>query len=724
MEKIFFTKKNLKVLSDIVGQHIIETFKVTPDINDFQPIVMAAIKKVKRGIPDQLPKGADKMAYLGNLNKEVLNICIPQINKQMTQKDQYDMTMPSAQQENKRDVSLEDTYERMRKERELPTQQLTDFNNDISKNDDNQIFGNPEKRFEQMMQERSNLLPQGKQQQIDTSKSVQEQYDRLVGDFKKYVSEDESQTLSAMEKNVEMEITKKIMDNSNQRMDSQVIIPSEIDQLRSDLYSNQQSMQETQLELINDTVVNNYKMPPPEMRPEQHKYYKKTHYITIDSKDRDLECFPDPACFQVKFQPSNDSIDHSEKLCLADGTVVYDIPVKFKGDAQGASIERTYKNIYSIAVSEAIFPATPKFIVGKCPHQFNGPMIDQNIDKGSNVFEGNFPYSHVHTADLGFRTTILDEPYILLNVKELEGYDTPYRGTNRNNTNALAKLHYDTSFGSFISPFYYFVTQDEEKKIFAPTALANLDRMTLKLEKCTGKKYSFGIDKMHIASISEGSIAPRSGIFTCDTETMHLTKITVNKTHPDYHELVCGHCLRPGNKIYLFNTFPCENTVIFNCLSVNISNYPRIWAAVEGKPVNFAKIMNVGDKMIINDECILVKDICNNGIEVVLDDAGMAPTEITKIGFVSKNKKGWQSEDKQCLEYCDGFNIVATDPEDECSFEIDYPFEKLSTNFVEKYAENDFFFIKHHMQVSYTIKIETLEKDYQDIMESQIIGKI
>lgn len=67
------------------------------------------------------------------------------------------------------------------------------------------------------------------------------------------------------------------------------------------------SMLEEKLEKLNKTMSENYKYPPEVIPPPKVATREKVHYITVDSRDRDLEVFPNANNFQVKFGPASSS---------------------------------------------------------------------------------------------------------------------------------------------------------------------------------------------------------------------------------------------------------------------------------------------------------------------------------------------------------------------------------------------------------------------------------
>ncbi len=111
----------------------------------------------------------------------------------------------------------------------------------------------------------------------------------------------------------------------------------------------------------------------------------------------------------------------------------------------------------------------------------------QNIPSG--------PFGPVWNNKTGIAKTVLNEPYLLLNINELKG---PYNGTNLATSSAFAKLivKSDTRRGLYNSPISSFVTMDtedfHETYKYNPTNLSKLDKMTLNvIESGDGEEAGF-----------------------------------------------------------------------------------------------------------------------------------------------------------------------------------------------------------------------------------------
>lgn len=476
---------------------------------------------------------------------------------------------------------------------------------------------------------------------------------------------------------------------------------------------------------------NTYASTFPIIPANRTRYIIKEHYITIDSRDRDLEIYPDPTLFQVKFEPAADSI---EKKTVIDknNNFIYNGLTRFISDDRGASLNKKFDNILSIQLICAIIPLQPQWVCGNCPSKYNNTFTDENLGDFSGI-----PNGPVYTPDVGVVSTILDEPYLLLKVKELESY-SPYYGTNTVSNNSFAKLVYMDDFGRLASFVKFGTCSENEKFIFGPHTLNSIDKMTLDLIKCTGVPLTFDDDKTFLKSISEGNV-----FRNCNRNSTRITVGALDECDPCEEQ---GHCLVPGDIVYFYRVKPnCENIINLNpeitidCINFiedmegDISELIEIVLAIQenghykDKPLALGGIIVPGDYLSISyknlstgekkKEIIKIRDVQDNIIRIKVQDfqarEDLESIDIISLGIAKSNPKGTQSQDKNCLEYVDGMcvcNVI-----DKFNFEISLPFTKLPSELTDGNVFNEYFFIKHKLQVSYTFKIETKEKDYFEI---------
>lgn len=483
--------------------------------------------------------------------------------------------------------------------------------------------------------------------------------------------------------------------------------------------------------------------------PQQSSNIKRCRFVTIDSADRDLELYPDPNYFQVKFQGVNDCKQNKcERVC----NILYEKKEIVEG-SKGAVVEGKLSNILYIYCSEALVPNEPIYICGQCPNKYYEPSVDV---KGSNPVR-NLSYRPIWTSKIGTTTTILDENYLFLNIPELADY-SPYYGTNTPARKAFAKLTYATDFGALTSFIKLNPSCSNEYYLHAPTALATVDKMTLSLQTSTGKRFNFGRDKLFIKSISQGS--PLRSL-PKDAEEEHSTRIRIStnygvckcrtggKEQCQCLEPITSHCLKPGDLIYIYDTVPCNPSglVIYkepykqifrNFKIKNLSemgkNIVQLSLEISGTNdfVNFQTFLCKDDFLVLRtiDNCLnyfkvidvhpTCVTICENNTFILQDDL-----EIKEILYAKRNNKGIQSSDPDKLNTKDGIRVCNVNSGDNCEcieFDIEYPFSLLCTSFLENYKEGDMFFIKDKLQISYTFEFALIESDYTPLNSQRVIN--
>lgn len=464
----------------------------------------------------------------------------------------------------------------------------------------------------------------------------------------------------------------------------------------------------------------------PIIPPNRTKYIIRKHFISVDSSDRDLELYPSPTEFQVKFQPASDSVEVRE-IVDKNGNYLFQEKIRFVGDDYGASVDKRFDNIHSIAVSCAIFPLASRWVCGNCPSQYYGPVVPS----------GGVPNGPIFTNDVGINVTILDEPYVILNVKELESW-VPYCGTNRANKKAFAKLIYSENYG-ILNKYVQFTTcNSNEKIVFEPQALSTLDKMTLSIRNCNDLPLNFENDKTFIANFGQGDVMR-------NCPSIFSTAITVI---PPPECVPCpemGHCLQPGDKIFIYRLKPlCEDIIPFNpdieLYAINVdedcnNHLGELIFKIEGRDMKsqhlcFDGIINVGDYLALKycyngkiaTEILRIYTVEGNILRVDLRELLCADIiediDVTSLGLVRNNPKGTISNKKDRINYIGGVNVCSI--VDKYTFEVDFPFRCINLELQYGKVESQYFFIKQKLQISYTFEIETIEKDFEQIQSEAV----
>jgi len=497
-----------------------------------------------------------------------------------------------------------------------------------------------------------------------------------------------------------------------------------------------------QLTDINDMSINNYNPRNvgngfnqggfPLIRPPKTSYIPVEHYVTIDSRSRNLEVYPSANNFQVKFAPASDKLVY-RSYQDSTGMLLYEGNVRFQGDNKGANIDIKYNNVYEIECLQATVPYAVKYVCGDYPSQFNGGTSDANLPSTTDNF-GSYRFGPVWSSSDGLRKNVLDVQYLLLSVEEID--DGPYKGTNLANTTAFSKLFYDNFFGQYHS-FIQMKPAGNESKRYEPSALASLNKMTLGLRKWNNLLYDFGVDKTYVASYTGVSGD------SCQTE------ITIDTESKDYP---CGsitsHGLVPGDLLYFFDTVPelCDQEVMYFTNNPNIlledngDSTCNLIATIKqttttgveiDRTINFSEFITVGDYIYIKYETTSGENVeylqvvgFNDDYTLIVTEPSIVSgdpsdkiTNITKIGWAKPTKRGRTSNNSCNLNYLDGIRVCEV--KDATTFVVNFPYENLTYMQKQNY-EKSVFFIKHKLQVNYTFRVVTLEKNF-DQLESQIV---
>lgn len=519
-----------------------------------------------------------------------------------------------------------------------------------------------------------------------------------------------------------------------------------------------------------------YNFPSPVVLPPKQKYSRRTYFVSIDSKDRNLELYPNPAEFLVKFNPTTNQ-PTSKKIIV--GNVGYCFNDEILGDWE-ASIPLTYDNIVSIKCVSALVPLETIWTSGISPNRYYDQTVDTagfNCSSSTPPVENN-SFRAIYNNYIGINITVLDDLYVILNIKELESY-SPYTGTNSIIRNAFAKLVYDTDFG-ITSRYVKLVTTDSEEYYnFVPTTLGKLDKFTLKLIRPEGELLSFGIDKNYIFSITESP----NNVKYCKTKKATRIILDIEKTFGtkspfcSCEEAIQGCGIKPGDLLYFYDTRPCKiNYITFQNLSSTIT-YRDFYLIINevldeqmdisifiiindnGEPIDFNKFANSGDYLVLKFNGIdceyKFKIISINKTRILISiNPSIDLTEdmiIDKIGITQEIKRGYQTNQKYDLLYNGGIRVQTVgdstystelggfcsqyNPENYTSysgqelpdtpnyifFDLDFPYDSIQKCYIENYHSGDIFFIKQKCQISYTFKITVVEKDTSPL-ESLLVG--
>jgi len=472
----------------------------------------------------------------------------------------------------------------------------------------------------------------------------------------------------------------------------------------------------------------NYSLIP----PEKLNYQTRKYYISIDSLQRDLEAYPFPTNFQVRFEQPGTEVEVPSFL-NSDGVVIYGPPVVYQNiGGKGAKLENIYQNVVELKCVDAQIPLDKGYVGGLAPYNFNGPQIDENR-LVPNAFP-SYPYGPVWKENYGIMIDILDEPYFFLIVDEIDG---AYDGTTLASRRALAKLNYDKLYG-VSRQFVNLKTSTMEGKTFYPSTWAKLSQMTLQLVTRFNQLINVGVDKVYIKSIEQGEEV-KPGFF-CPLKTgQHLTKIKIIANDPSYGQEICGVGLSPGDRLIFYSIFNCNPlgsaTKLNENVYINFGKYPSIYFYMvydyqneqKEKKIDVTPFLKVGDMIIINNKYVLdIEAIDGSGLNVrVKSRMGDFDPKVTVVskGFVNVNKRG-SNELSSCSFLASNGLRVGGRLDDPLEFQMLFPFEDIP-NYLKSppwgfYKEYESFYIHAKKQISYTFEVTQMEQNMERL-DSRII---
>jgi hypothetical protein len=488
---------------------------------------------------------------------------------------------------------------------------------------------------------------------------------------------------------------------------------------------------EQELILMNqqsNNAVLNYSLIP----PEKLNYQTRKYYISVDSLQRDLEAYPLPTNFQVRFEQPGTEVEVPSFL-NSDGVVIYGPPVVYQNvGGKGAKLENIYQNIVELKCLDAQIPLDRGYVGGLAPYDFNGPEIDENR-LVPNAFP-SYPYGPVWKENYGISIDVLDEPYLFLVVDEIDG---AYDGTTLASRRALAKLNYDKMYG-LTRKFVNLKTSTLEGKTFYPSTWAKLSQMTLQLVTRFNQLLDIGVDKVYIKSIEQGDEV-KPGFFCPLKPGQHLTKIRIIEKDPSYGQEICGVGLSPGDRLIFYSIFNCNPLASATKLNENVyisfAKYPSIYfymvydaqTGKKEKKIDVSPFLKVGDMIIINNKYILDIEVIDSGgfnvrVKSRMGDFDPGVTVVSK-GFVNVNKRGSNEIDSCSFLASNGLRVGGR-LDDPLEFQLLYPFEDIPSYLKSPpwgfYRAYEAFYIHAKKQISYTFEVTQMEQNMERL-DSRII---
>ena len=722
IERIFYSKRNFFMLCNIIRETVINKYGVDPKDTYKKDIYDTMNITIRTNIP---PSNVNAELYNKTLNKKVLSQIIPKIDKDIT----YTLVNTSHNQKPpQKQVVRQQVVQQV--QQVIATPQPIQMNN-----------GNDLK-----------------------STSIQDLLNLNIGGNKQSIQDEgkEEKEIKQIQMQVEKKKEKPIRTSNEIDMKSGYIVnnvaPTELNNAKDTVNTKleEKSLKAAEIQNpalfdINEMDAHNYNPRNigdglnqggfPLIRPPKQAYIPVEHFVSVDSRSRNLEIYPNANYFQVKFSPASDNLVYRCFKQPDSDLMIYEGNIRYVADDKGANIDIRYNNVFEIECVQATVPYAVKYVCGGFPSTYNDGVIDQNKVADANNFS-SYRYGPIYDNNVGIRKNVLDIQYLLLSVDEID--DGPYKGTNIANTKAFTKLFYDNYFG-LLHSFLQLKPSGRECKRYEPSALASINKMTLGLRKWNNLFYDFGVDKTYVAT------------FASDGSSSCNTIVTIDRVSTEYPDgCIESHGLEPGDLIYFHDTVPelCDQEVLYfnkdgqftleengddptlcNLIYILTQTEPATGETFD-RSINFKEFINVGDYIYIkykytddfgeeltNTEYLQVVEIEDRGYQLVvtapsvIDSPSAKISNIYKIGFAKPTKRGRTSNSKCDLNYIDGFRVCQVNSATE--FVIDFPYDKLTYMQQQNY-EKSVFFIKHKLQVNYTFRFVTLEKNF-DQLESQII---
>ena len=448
--------------------------------------------------------------------------------------------------------------------------------------------------------------------------------------------------------------------------------------------------------------------------------------LVVNSSQRDLALWPNQTLFQIKFAPNGNNYLYKSYYDEYNTLIIREKNINYAEFSEADAYD-THDDIISIQLTSTVVPV--------------------NTLLNNNVFR---------------------QPYLLVTIPELRG---PYISLNTFLRNSYAKLEVDyaqnvlNTSALYSTNFTTLKTSDENEFFtYQPTTLGKLNTMTIGIQDDNGVLYNFGIDKLYVKSISEGSLVTNG---YCGNK-FNSTRIVIQNTNPEYAKycklysnygdcsILNSHPVAINDLLYFYNTMPdfeqiayLEDNIKISKITKDIHKGITLVASYKlidenGKTkninVNFNYVIpetNFKNFYIIlfdksQNEIYYLKIKSINKASIILNYIDLPTfnnyTNI-KIGIALGNLRGNVESNAinpyyRSLFNITGYNVTSVDVNgDIWTIEINYPYENLPEYLKNPkyYNAGTIFFIQNKLQVTYTFVIKWNEKD-NEIVQSRLNG--
>ena len=446
---------------------------------------------------------------------------------------------------------------------------------------------------------------------------------------------------------------------------------------------------------------------------EQATLFQRDVIIVIDSRDRDLELYPNTNHYQVKFSGGSDTIEIPTHL-NENGVVVHETATLYKA-YQGANINIVLKNVKYIELVNVTIPYTPVYHNGNPPVYYT----DENQSAGNrpgagplSILPTNFvpnfipgptgstPLLPNSAGATGIPLDILDEPYLLIYVDEIDTQSW-YRSTNPETEEAFARVMNPSIMSSHTNASYamFAPRSVSERMAYEPTLLASLDKMTLRIKDSSNDHIDVGQDKMYVKEINQSAGKIINRCFASDKFSAEAvvrgTDIVITTEHFDYRSEGCtnniinNHCLRPGDTVFFYDTRPCDNEFIYKLnkeqtylkysdtkktfeIKYKYNTTTKNNKNVTERILSLSQYLFIGDFIAVGGMLFKISNF--DGKNAIIEEAdrlryhkfisqyltnGLKDgTNNYQVGFVKQNKKGFTSNNRCALNSKKGHKVL------------------------------------------------------------------